>query len=266
MCERARESDGRRSLPAQLPVAAKVPAVQSPGFTHVYPVEAVTSHVVPWATSVAADAQLVPPHEATAAASIVGTVQGLPAWAMESDAKDERRNREASERKGDGCAAACVNGRRDAKKEVGVERRSGGRNGIAGGWAATERRKQGAQREGGSKRTNEGIRRKMDARMGECARDSDGRRSLPAQLPVAAKVPAVQSPGFTHVYPVEAVISHVVPWATSVAADAQLVPPHEATAAVSIVGTVQALPAWAMEADTKDERRNGRVSERKGGI
>ena len=78
----------------------------------------------------------------------------------------------------------------------------------------------------------------MDARMCECARESDGRCSLPVQLPVAAKVPAVQSPGLTHVYPVEAVISHVVPSATFVAPDTQLVPLHEPTPSL-IVGTVQ---------------------------
>ena len=100
----------------------------------------------------------------------------------------------------------------------------------------------------------------MGTRMCECARDSE---DAPAQLPVAAKVPDVQSPGLVHVYPVEAVIVHVVPWATSVASDTQLASLHEATAAPAIVGTVQGLPARATETGAKGKRRNGRASKRR---
>ena len=72
----------------------------------------------------------------------------------------------------------------------------------------------------------------------------------PVQLPVAAKVPAAwHAPGLVQVNAASAVMVHVVPTATSVAPDAQLVPPQlAAPAAVLIVGTVHVFAAGGTRA------------------
>ena len=70
----------------------------------------------------------------------------------------------------------------------------------------------------------------------------------PVQLPVAAKVPAGwHAPGLVQVNAASAVMVHVVPTATSVAPDAQLVPPQLA-APVLIVGTVHVFAAGGTRA------------------
>ena len=70
----------------------------------------------------------------------------------------------------------------------------------------------------------------------------------PVQLPVAAKVPAGwHAPGLVQVNAASAVMVHVVPTATSVAPDAQLVPPQLA-APVLIVGTVRVFAAGGTRA------------------